>query len=74
MSRYTDWTNIQKAAQSVFPRLNVNTFVENTDYKKMIMELVKMGCGGFCVFGGDIKYVKKTITELQFYSKIPLLF
>ena len=74
MSRFTNWNNIKKAAQCVFPRLNINSFIENNDYKKTIIELVKIGCGGFCIFDGDTLTVRKTIAELQHYAEIPLLF
>jgi len=74
MTRYSNWNNLQKAAQCVFPRLNISTFAENTEYKKTIIELVKIGCGGFCVFEGNTTLVSKTITELNMYSEIPLLF
>ncbi|MCL2039235.1 MAG: hypothetical protein FWG85_02265 [Bacteroidetes bacterium] len=79
MSRFSSWTNQQKAAQCVFPRLDINTFIDNITYKKFnyrdnIIELVKMGCGGFCIFGGDTNSVRKVITELQMYAEVPLLF
>ena len=74
MSRFANWNKQKKAAQCVFPRLDINIFAENTDYKKLIIELVEIGCGGFCVFGGDTISVSKTINELQIYSEIPLLF
>ena len=79
MSRFNSWTNQQKAAQCIFPRLDINTYIENVDYKNFnyrdnIIELVKIGCGGFCIFGGDTNSVRKVIEELQIYSEIPLLF
>jgi beta-glucosidase-like glycosyl hydrolase len=49
-------------------------FRENADYKKLILELVKIGCGGFCIFEGNTISVSKAITELQMYAEIPLLF
>ena len=74
MSKYNNWENIKKAAQCVFPRLNVNSFEKDENYKNSIVELVKIGCGGFCVFEGDSKAVRETVAELQLYSEIPLLF
>jgi len=67
-------THQQKTAQCVFPRLNINDYEDNTEYKNEIIELTKIGCGGFVVFGGNIESVKKITSELQFHAEIPLLF
>jgi len=67
-------TPTQKAAQIVFPRLNINLYIENNDYKKSIIELTQIGCGGFVIFGGNIESVKKITNELQFYADTPLLY
>ena len=74
MSRFTNWTNKQKAAQCIFPRLNINSFIEDNNYKKTIIDIVKIGCGGFCIFGGDVESVTKIVVELQLYAEVPLLF
>ena len=64
----------QKIAQCIFPRLNIPDYIEDINYKNTIIELTNIGCGGFCIFGGDIDAVRKVTDELQFYADIPLLF
>ena len=74
MAKFTHWNNKKIAAQCVFPRLDIDTFLENENYRKNIKELIKIGCGGFCIFQGSIEKVKKVVSELQMLSEIPLLF
>lgn len=68
------WTTEQVAAQLVIGRLNTTTYFEDVDYKNSIIDLVKMGIGGFCIFEGDTAKVPQMIEQLQSYSHIPLIF
>jgi beta-glucosidase-like glycosyl hydrolase len=61
----------EKVGQFVMPRLD---FRENDPIplaKKLVSEY---GVGGFIVFGGDIRYVKRAVEELSSVSAVPLLF
>lgn len=61
----------QKIGQIVMPRLNFN----NPDALLYAKEIVqKFHVGGFIIFGGERKQVKKATEELQATSTIPLLF
>jgi len=73
-NKFNSWNNTKIAAQCVFPRLNIDTYIENKIYQNQIQELVKIGCGGFCIFQGNIETVKNVISELQMLAEIPLLF
>lgn len=61
-------------AQCVFPRLNIPQYLEDSSYRATTKELVKLGVGGFCVFGGASQSVPRVIGELQFMCEVPLLF
>jgi len=74
MAKFSHWNNKKIAAQCVFPRLDIDSYLENKTYQNEIKELAKIGCGGFCIFQGNIETVKKVISELQMLSEIPLLF
>ena len=74
MTKFAQWTNEKLTAQSVFPRLDINSYLENIEYADEIKHLVNIGCGGFCIFQGNIKNVKNVISELQMLAEIPLLF
>lgn len=59
------------------PRLEVNDFVENSEYRSFILSLVtnKM-VGGFCIFGGTLESIPIVLKELQVlasHSQIPPL-
>lgn len=74
MAKFDNWNSRKLAAQCVFARLNIDDYFENEVYRTDIKELVAIGCGGFCIFQGDIEKVKKAISELQMLSDVPLLF
>lgn len=74
MASLTNLNLFQKVAQCVFPRLNISQYESDIHYKNNIIELAKIGCGGFCIFEGKTESVKKVTAELQFYAEIPLLF
>ena len=62
------------AAQCVFPRINTDAFHAEEEYRNYIVNLVKKGVGGFCVFTGDMNSVELMISRLQSLADIPLLF
>lgn len=65
--------NKEKIAQLLFPKLDIDNYDENSH---LYRELVKLGVGGFCLFGvkADILKIREVITSLQEIAKIPLLF
>lgn len=64
----------EAAAQCVFPRLNIDKYFEDIDYKNSIIHLVSRGVGGFCIFGGNKQIAGKAVFSLQEQSALPLLF
>ncbi|OGU60190.1 MAG: hypothetical protein A2X64_02985 [Ignavibacteria bacterium GWF2_33_9] len=74
MKKINQWTSYELAAQMVFPRLLVKSYLENVDYKSRITKLVSEGIGGFCIFGGNVEENIKVTNELQIFAEIPLLF
>lgn len=62
------------AAQVLFPRLDIDEYLSNDEYKTNINQLVSSGVGGFCVFGGNLQSVEQTLNYLQALADIPLLF
>ena len=74
MRQISNWEIAKLAAQVVFPRLNTYRYFIDENYKSKILNLVKLGVGGFCLFGGNIEETIKITNELQFHSEIPLLF
>jgi len=62
------------AAQLIVPRLSINEYINNNDYKNQIIKLVNEGIGGFCVFAGSPQQVRNIIDDLQIMSDIPLIF
>ena len=63
-----------KIAQLVFPRLNIDEYLKNAEYRLQIDELIELGVGGFCVFKGSYDQAKVLLPSLISKSKIPLLF
>lgn len=64
-------TTPQKIGQIIMPRLNFS----NPDVLPYAKEMVrKFHIGGFIIFGGERKQVKRATEELQAISHIPLLF
>ncbi len=61
----------QKIGQIVMPRLNFSN-PDSLPYAKEIIQ--KFHVGGFIIFGGEHKLVKRMTEELQAFSSIPLLF
>lgn len=61
-------------AQLLFPRLNVDEYLTDIDYKEDIQNLVKAGVGGFCLFKGNVEETFRVIKELKPLATIPLLF
>lgn len=74
MKSISAWNTKELAAQIVFPRLTTDLYFEDRNYKDEIINLVKLGVGGFCVFTGNTQKVKQMIEELQSFADIPLLF
>lgn len=64
-------TTPQKIGQIIMPRLNFSN-PDALPYAKEIVQ--KFHIGGFIIFGGERKQVKRSIEELQAISPIPLLF
>lgn len=62
------------ATQVLFPKLNIDDYQDDLQYKTLIQDLVKRGVGGFCVFGGNLEKVEITLNYLQGLADIPLLF
>lgn len=62
------------AAQIILPRFSIKDYRESPEYRKNIEELVKIGVGGFCIFGGSPPEVKHITDDLQIMAKIPLIF
>lgn len=62
------------ASQLVIPRLSIEEYSENQDYKIKIHQLVNEGVGGFCIFGGSPQVVRNITDDLQIMSDIPLMF
>lgn len=67
-------TNEQIAAQLIFPRLEVEKYFRDEEYKEDIQNLVRRGVGGFCVFWGGLVETPRMISELQKIASTPLLF
>ena len=62
------------AAQCIMPKIETDLFFNDKDYKEKILQLVRTGVSGFCVFGGDISKCKEMTSELQQKAEIPLIF
>ncbi|HPD34224.1 MAG TPA: glycoside hydrolase family 3 protein, partial [Candidatus Kapabacteria bacterium] len=58
----------------IFPRLDTYRYFIDENYKFQISNLVKLGVGGFCLFGGNIEENIRLTNELQFQTDLPLLF
>ena len=59
----------------VFPRLDIDKFIADSEYANEISNLVMLGVGGFCVFGRVAKeHVTKIIKTLQNMRKEPIIF
>lgn len=74
MSEYKSMSNKELAAQCIVPRLAVDTYFENEQYRVLIDRLVELGVGGFCIFKGSEKNTQDLTSQLQAKSKIPLIF
>ena len=74
MIKFAHWNSKKIAAQCVFPRIDVDTYLNDEVYRNDIKKLAEIGCGGFCIFQGNIEKVKNIIAELQMIAEIPLLF
>lgn len=61
----------QKIGQLIMPRIDFN-IPETIDRAKKLVEEFEVG--GFIIFNGKREIVSKTTQELQFISKVPLLF
>ncbi|MCL5238173.1 MAG: hypothetical protein M1353_10070 [Nitrospirae bacterium] len=61
----------KKLYQLVIGRLDGDN-IQNEDYRKRIIGLVKKGIGGFIIFGGMRSAIKGFITEIQSIAEIPL--
>ena len=61
----------KKAAQLVFPRLDLAKYDIDRDF---YISLVKRGVGGFCVFNASTEAMRRAARELNSFADIPLLF
>lgn len=62
------------AAQCIMPRLNIENFLTDENYRERIFSFVEQGIGGFCIFTGSMQQAADVIAQLQQKAKIPLLF
>ncbi len=74
MKKIENWAANELAAQCIIPRLDIEKFSEDSEYKNEIIKLVEKGIGGFCIFGGNCELVEKTTSYLQSIAEIPLIF
>jgi len=74
MKKIENWETSELAAQCIIPRLDVEKFFEDSEYKNEIINLVKDGIGGFCIFGGNCELAEKATSYLQSIAEIPLIF
>lgn len=58
-----------KPANLIIPRLEINKFIEDEEYKNFIFNLVNLYVGGFCIFEGNIENTIETINFLNKYSQ-----
>lgn len=56
-------------ANLIIPRLDINNFCENEEYKDFILNLVDLYVGGFCIFEGNVVNTVNTINFLNSYSQ-----
>lgn len=62
-------------AACIFPRLDLDKYLNDSNYSKKIHGLVELGIGGFCVFGKlGLKEVKGALSTIQNLSENFLLF
>ncbi len=74
MSNINKLTTRKLAAQLVIPRLSIDRYTKEPEYKQQIHHLVNEGVGGFCIFQGSPQQVRIIIDDLQILSDIPLIF
>ncbi|MCX6147473.1 MAG: glycoside hydrolase family 3 protein [Candidatus Kapabacteria bacterium] len=73
MQSITSFTDLKLAAECIFPRLDIERYISQEDYKKDIIRLVELGVGGFCIFKGNIEEAKTVIAEVRAVALYPLL-
>jgi beta-N-acetylhexosaminidase len=74
MSSIKQLSPAKLAAQLIVPRLSINDYLNDNEYKNKIHALINEGVGGFCVFGGSPQQVRNIIDDLQIITDIPLIF
>lgn len=80
IGREVEKLSVEELVGELFmPRLEVQSFQEDKDYRLHMERLVREHkVGGFCIFGGTIETVCRTIAHLQRLaiasSQVPLLF
>lgn len=74
MQKIDNWKIEKLSAQCIFPRLDIENFLNDINYRQKVIFLVESGIGGFCIFGGNCEQVQKTTDYLQSIADIPLLF
>ncbi|HRP01093.1 MAG TPA: glycoside hydrolase family 3 N-terminal domain-containing protein [Candidatus Kapabacteria bacterium] len=68
------WSKQKLVYQLIIARLSVDNYFEDTQYRANIIDLVKNGIGGFCIFDGNTDNVPKLVEQLQAIATIPLIF
>ncbi len=61
----------EEIAQMVMPRIN-GPMLEDPAYRQEIEALVRLGLGGFILFGGDIESTPRHLAALQAQAEVPL--
>ncbi len=64
----------QLAARCVFPRIDIDRYYSDVQYRDNINTLAEKGAGGFCLFRGTITNTKKLTANLQSIASQKLLF
>lgn len=68
------WSNEKLAYQLIIARLSTESYFEDENYKNDIINLVRNGIGGFCIFDGNTENVQQMTEQLQAIAQIPLIF
>lgn len=61
-------------ARLIFPRLDINQYINDKNYKDAITNFVEIGVGGFCIFSAEISQLILVINELNQISHNELLY
>jgi beta-glucosidase-like glycosyl hydrolase len=61
------------AARSIIARLDVVAYRRHTAYRERMLQWVRQGLGGVCLFGGTPEEVAQVVRELTAFAPFPLL-